>query len=201
MIALVNYGMGNLRSVEKALESLQCQVNVTDKPKDLLDADGIILPGVGSFYDCMNYLREKELDKALLECLNGGKPYLGICLGLQVLFEKSYEGGGTTKGLSYFKGSVRKLPRTVKVPHMGWNLVNPKVWIPLFSGIEEPIYAYFVHSFYADAERDDILCTTDYGIRFCSGVVRYKTYGLQFHPEKSGEKGLQILKNFVELVE
>lgn len=196
MIALINYGMGNLRSVEKVLENLKYPVEVTDDPEDVDKAKAVILPGVGSFADCMKYLREKKLDFAISENIKKGKPYLGICLGLQILFEKSFE-GGVHKGLEILKGNVRKLPKTVRVPHMGWNKVNTNE-DRLFNGINKPVYAYFVHSYYADTD-ENILCTTKYGIDFCSGIVKDKMYGLQFHPEKSGDQGMVILKNFVEI--
>ena len=199
MIALVDYGSSNIRSVEKGFETLGYTIKVTDDPKDVVNADAVVLPGVGAFADCLNALNEKGLEYAVKKSIISGKPYLGICLGMQILFEKSYE-LGIHKGFSILKGEVKKLPEDVKVPHMGWNRVKFKNNSPLFKGLGDEIYAYFVHSFYADAESIDEAALTDYGIKFCSAAYQRNIFGVQFHPEKSGEKGLQILKNFAEMV-
>ena len=199
MIALVDYGMGNIRSVEKAFEYLGSPVKVTNNPQEIKKADAIVLPGVGAFADCMKNLADQGLDLAIKEQIVAGKPYLGICLGLQILFEKSFE-GGVNKGLSVLKGSVRRLPENVKVPHMGWNEVKVEKFTTLFLHIKVPIYTYFVHSYYADAADKDIIGTTNHGIKFCCAVSMDNVYGVQFHPEKSGKVGLQIIKNFTEIV-
>ena len=197
MIALVNYGTGNIRSVEKALQKLGADAKVTDDPKVVMASNGVILPGVGSFGDCMSYLKKKGLDLAISEYIKDNRPYLGICLGMQILFDKSME-NGEHEGLGFLRGTVKRLPESMKVPQMGWNKIIPKHRSTIFKGLSDPIYAYFVHSYYADAQAIDFLSTTNYGIRFCSGVAKGKVIGVQFHPEKSGDQGIMMLKNFLE---
>jgi len=200
MIAIVDYGMGNLLSVSKAIESVVSDVEVTSSSKVIENASGLILPGVGAFADCMNNLREAELDVAVREFIKSKRPYLGICLGLQILFSFSEE-GGLNEGLDIIKGKVRRLPETVKVPHMGWNQLTKMKEAPLLQGIPDESDFYFVHSYYVDPEDEDVvMSTTDYGLSFTSGIWYQNIYGVQFHPEKSSRLGLQLLHNFGRIV-
>ncbi|HOQ31245.1 MAG TPA: imidazole glycerol phosphate synthase subunit HisH [Candidatus Hydrogenedens sp.] len=205
MIAIIDYGMGNLRSAQKALEKVGCEAVITENPKDLMDADAGILPGVGAFRDCYEGLKQKGFVDPIKEFVQTGKPLLGICIGLQLLFEYGEEGGGS-EGLGIFKGKVIRFPSTeqtgLKVPHMGWNLVQP---VP---GKNNPLlpsgkggYAYFVHSYYPQPTDDNIvLATCDYGVSFPCMVGNGSILGVQFHPEKSQQFGLQILHNFGEFI-
>ena len=196
MIAIVDYGAGNLKSVTNALDFLKVKYKVTDKASDIEGADKIIFPGVGSFGDCMKYLEEKGLISVLKEEI-GKKPYLGICLGLQVLFESSDESKGV-KGLSIFKGKCKKFNDKLKVPQIGWNSIKIVKKTNTLEKIKDDSYFYFVHSYYVEPEDMNIVATeTDYGINYCSGVCLGKIYAFQFHPERSGEIGLKILENFV----
>jgi len=201
MIAVIDYGMGNLRSVEKGFQKVGVEVRVTNSPADLKEADGVVLPGVGAFRDCINELRGLNLTGALLEAIEEGKPYLGICLGLQVLFSESEE-FGRCRGLNLFRGKVPRFPESsLKVPQMGWNQLNIKKDSPLLSGVPDRSYFYFVHSYYVAPEDESIIMTTtDYGIEFVSAVQKDNIYAVQFHPEKSQEPGLRILRNFGEIV-
>ncbi|HAA90725.1 MAG: Imidazole glycerol phosphate synthase subunit HisH [Thermoanaerobacterales bacterium 50_218] len=200
MIAIIDYGMGNLRSVQKGLEKSGFQAEITSEPEEVKKARGIVLPGVGAFAEAMANLRKKGLDRVIREEVAKGKPFLGICLGLQLLFDYSEEGEGS-EGLGIFPGRVRRLPENVKVPHMGWNQVKIKKATPLFSGIADNSYFYFVHSYYVDPEDEGIIAgTTEYGIEFVSMVAQDRIFGVQFHPEKSSSLGLQILANFGRLV-
>lgn len=195
MIAIIDYGMGNLRSVQKAFEYLGYNACVTSNPNEIKDADHVVLPGVGAFCDAIENLNKTGLSKVINEVISTGRPFLGICLGMQLLFEKSYE-GGLYKGLGIFKGAIRKLPDDVKVPHMGWNNLIMKQ-NPIFDGLDHETYVYFVHSYYADAEySQDVIAEVDYGLKFAVAVAKNNVFGLQFHPEKSGDSGLKILKNF-----
>jgi glutamine amidotransferase len=199
MIAIIDYGMGNLRSVEKALEKLGYRVQVTSEPGVVQRAAGLVLPGVGAFADCMQGLAENSLINPIKNFLSSGRPFLGICLGLQVLFEESEE-DGLHQGLSIFKGRVVKLPESQKVPHMGWNQIKIVKKGPIFQGIPNNSHFYFVHSYYVSPEETDIVATkTEYGIEFVSSVWRENIFALQFHPEKSGHIGLKILANFGRL--
>jgi glutamine amidotransferase len=199
MIVIVDYGMGNLRSVEKALEKLGYHVQVTSKPEVVQKAAGLVLPGVGAFADCMQGLAEHGLINPIKEFLSSGRPFLGICLGLQVLFEESEE-DGLHKGLSIFKGKVVKLPEKQKVPHMGWNQIKIVKRAPIFQQIPDNSHFYFVHSYYVSPKETDIVATkTEYGIEFVSSVWRQNIFALQFHPEKSSQIGLKILANFGRL--
>jgi len=191
--------MGNLRSVEKAFEYLGAQVKVTSNPGDILNSDAVVLPGVGAFADCMDRLISTGLDKAVAGLIEQGKPYLGICLGLQVLFEKSYE-GGENAGLGLIKGEIVRLPDEVKVPHIGWNQLDVKQENPLLKGIAGNPNVYFVHSYHATSKEDVVVATTDYGTDFTSFICKENIYGVQFHPEKSGKIGLKILGNFLEII-
>lgn len=200
MIAIIDYGMGNLRSVEKALEKVGQEVLITSDPKILPQADGIVLPGVGAFRDAMDNLRDSGLADELVKAINQGKPYLGICLGLQLLFSLSEE-GGLHAGFDIIKGMVTRFPNTVKVPHIGWNQISKKAKnIPILKGIREGSSFYFVHSYYVHPEDEQVIATTtDYGVEFVSAIWRENIFAVQFHPEKSSKLGLQILKNFGEI--
>jgi glutamine amidotransferase len=201
MIAIIDYGMGNLRSVEKGFEKVGVEVQVTSKPDVVTAADGVVLPGVGAFRDCMNELTNLNLTEALVSSIKEGKPYLGICLGLQVLFSESEE-FGRCRGLDIFKGKVPRFPESeLKVPQMGWNEINIKKENPLLAGIPDKSYFYFVHSYYVAPEDESIiLTTTDYGIEFTSAIWKDNVYAVQFHPEKSQTLGLQVLENFGKIV-
>ena len=202
-IAILDYGAGNLRSVELAFARLGVPTVVTDDAAVATQADGLILPGVGAFADAMNALENSGLIPALMHAKETGKPLLGICLGMQALFEGSEEGEGV-KGLGFVKGYVRRLPDAegLKIPHMGWNDIRAEKASPLLTDLPDEPYVYFVHSYACFADDDaDILTTTDYGVRFCSAVQRGNVFGTQFHPEKSGRVGEQMLKNFAAYVE
>lgn len=201
MIAIIDYGMGNLRSVEKGFQKVGVEVRVTNRPSDIRDADGVVLPGVGAFKDCMNELTNLNLTGAIVESIKEGKPYLGICLGFQILFSESEE-FGYCKGLDIYKGKVPRFPVSeLKVPHMGWNEIKIRKENPLLKGIPDKSSFYFVHSYYVAPEDDSIiLTTTDYGIEFTSSIWKDNVYGVQFHPEKSQALGLQLLRNFGDVV-
>jgi len=201
MIAIIDYGMGNLRSVEKGFQKVGVDVTVTNKPAVVEAADAVVLPGVGAFKDCMNELTDLKLVDAVVDAIKSGKPYLGICLGLQVLFSESEE-FGKCRGLDIFKGKVIRFENgDLKIPQMGWNQLNIKQNNPLFKGIPDKSYFYFVHSYYVAPDDDNIIATTtDYGVEFTSSVSRDNVYAVQFHPEKSQTLGLQLLKNFGDIV-
>ena len=200
MIAVIDYGMGNLLSVSKALESVVSDVEVTSDPKVVSRAQGVVLPGVGAFEDCMQNLRSLKLDAVIKEFIESKRPYLGICLGLQILFSFSEE-GGRFEGLDIIKGQVKRLPSSVKVPHMGWNQIVKQKPAPLFEGIADWSNFYFVHSYYVDPEDKDVIATsTDYGVSFTSSIWRENIFGVQFHPEKSSRLGLQMLHDFGRIV-
>jgi glutamine amidotransferase len=205
MIVVIDYGMGNLHSVRKALEVVGGSVRVSSRAEDILKADKIVFPGVGSFGEAMKELNRRELTKPIKDAINGGKPFLGLCLGLQLLFERSEEAPGI-RGLGVLKGEVKRFRvKGLKVPHMGWN--NIKVTrspghqvTKVLSGVPKGSYMYFVHSYYVKPkDKKVVLTTTNYGIDFASGVCKDNVYAFQFHPEKSQALGLKILKNFVEL--
>ncbi|MDH7577004.1 MAG: imidazole glycerol phosphate synthase subunit HisH [Bacillota bacterium] len=200
MIVIIDYGMGNLRSVQKGLEKVGFQAAIAVNPKQLEQARGVILPGVGAFGDAMKNLRAQGLDRALREAVAQGKPLLGICLGLQLFFTWSEE-GGRHEGLDLIPGKVRRLPGNVKVPHMGWNQVELKQANLLFTGIPDRAYFYFVHSYYVEPAPQDVIGgVTGYGIEFTSMVAWGNLFGVQFHPEKSSRLGLEVLANFGRLV-
>lgn len=203
MIAILDYGAGNLRSVQLAFARLQAPTFVTASAEEAMAADGLILPGVGAFADAMDALRHSGLVPALEHARDSQKPLLGICLGMQALFNGSEEGVGTD-GLGFVPGFVRRLPDDMglKIPHMGWNDIRGEKESPLLQGLPAEPYVYFVHSYacFAD-DPTDVLTTTEYGVRFCSAVQRGNIFGTQFHPEKSGKVGEQILKNFLNVVE
>lgn len=201
MIAVVDYGMGNLRSVQKGFEKVGHQATVTGDPDEVARADKIVLPGVGAFEDAMAELRERNLVEPVLAAIDSGKPFLGICLGLQLLFDKSYE-HGEHEGLGVIPGEVVRfeLPPEYSVPHMGWNQLAIARRAPILEGLNEGTYVYFVHSYYV-VPRDPhvVATTTDYPKPFCSMVWRDNLFAAQFHPEKSQADGLRMLKNFAEL--
>jgi glutamine amidotransferase len=200
LIAIIDYGMGNLRSVQKAFEKVGYRAEVVQEPGRVGQARGIVLPGVGAFRDAMENLKAAGLDQAVKEAVAAGKPFLGICLGLQLLFEISEE-FGSTPGLGIFPGWVRRLRWGVKIPHMGWNSVYFQKETPLTRGISDGAQFYFVHSYYVDpGEQDLVAGVTTYGQPFTSMVNRGNVFGIQFHPEKSSTLGLKILQNFGELV-
>ena len=201
MIAIIDYGMGNLRSVEKGFLKTGVDVRVTNRPEDVDNADGVVLPGVGAFKDCMRELANLGLIDAVAGAIKKGKPYLGICLGLQVLFSESEE-FGKCRGLDIFRGKVVRFENSdLKIPQMGWNQLNIKNTNPLFNGIPDKSYFYFVHSFYvAPGDNSIIATTTDYGIEFTSSVRKDNIFAVQFHPEKSQTLGLRLLKNFGDIV-
>ncbi len=201
MIAIIDYGAGNLQSVKKALDFIGAESVITDDPEAINSCDKILLPGVGSFGDAMASMRAKNLVETVKQNALSGKAFLGICLGLQLLFEESEESPGV-KGLGIFKGKIRKFPADMglKIPHIGWNSLEIKQNDTIFKGIPENSYVYFVHSYYLEAEEPDTVATvTNYGIDFHSAVGRNNIFATQFHPEKSGDVGLQILKNFASM--
>ncbi len=205
MIAIVDYGMGNIRSVEKAFIKVGADVRITADQKVIADAKGIVLPGVGAFKDCMKNLDDLRLLDSIVKEIEKGKPYLGMCLGLQILFTESEE-FGFCKGLNVFKGKVVKFKfnkqgSALKIPHMGWNTARLLRKPPIFDGIQDNTYFYFVHSFYVVPENEAIVAArTDYGVEFVSMIWKDNVFATQFHPEKSQESGLKILKGFDEFV-
>jgi glutamine amidotransferase len=201
MIAIIDYDAGNLKSVEKALTALGEKPVVSREKEILLSADKVILPGVGSFGDAMEKLHQYELVEVIHQVVSRGTPFLGICLGLQLFFESSEECEGVM-GLSLLPGKIVRFPETpgLKVPHMGWNRLDIKPGARLFKGIDSGAYVYFVHSYYLEAGREsDVTASAAYGIRFGASVERENLFACQFHPEKSSDTGLKILKNFIEL--
>lgn len=200
MIGIIDYGMGNLRSVEKALEVVGYQAFVSEQVEELKEAKALIIPGVGAFYDAMKNLRDKGLEDWIQKEIEKGKPILGICLGMQILFCYGHE-VEKTKGLGVIEGDIVKLPEGNKIPHMGWNQLKITRESELLKGVAEGSYVYFVHSYYAKTQENwAVKATTDYGMDVPAVVEKGNIFGLQFHPEKSGEVGLQMLKNFGELI-
>ena len=200
MIAIVDYGMGNLRSVEKGFLKIGVDARVVREPQAVDDADAVVLPGVGAFRDCIRNLAQTSMTESIMRSIQKGKPYLGICLGLQVLFSESEE-FGIYKGLDVFKGKVVRFQIDLKVPHMGWNNVKILRRPPIFDGIQDESFFYFVHSYYVVPDDTAVVSTTtDYGITFTSMVWKDNIFATQFHPEKSQESGLRILKNFGDFV-
>jgi glutamine amidotransferase len=199
MIALIDYGIGNLRSVEKALASVGAEVRLTSEAQVILSAGQVVLPGVGAFGDGMAGLRQRGLEAVIRQIASQGKSLLGICLGMQLLFESSDE-MGSHSGLGLLPGRVTRFPETgCKVPQTGWNQLNILRDTPLLAGLHSGDYAYFNHSYYCEpAAAQDSLASTEYGLTYTSVVGRGSLYGVQFHPEKSQSLGLQILRNFVE---
>ncbi|WP_026477330.1 imidazole glycerol phosphate synthase subunit HisH [Alkaliphilus transvaalensis] len=200
MIAIIDYGRGNLRSVQKAFEAVGVSAIVTRDFNKIADAKALVIPGVGAFYDAMAELKKEALDEKIKDEVKKGKPIVGICLGMQVLFENGYE-VKQCKGLELLKGDVLKLPQNYKIPHMGWNQLKLKGESQLLKGISEGEFVYFIHSFYAVAGESEVIkATTDYGVEVPAIVEKEHIFGLQFHPEKSGETGLKIIKNLGRLI-
>lgn len=216
MITIVDYGMGNLRSVSKALEEVGAKVKVSDDAKAVSSADKLVVPGVGAFKDAMRELRARRLIGPIKKFVKSGRPFLGLCLGLQLIFSESEE-GGKNKGLGFIKGRVLRFPRrpltlgegkdALKIPHMGWNKIELRTKsselrtvCPLLKGIPDGSYVYFVHSYYAEPDDDGCVAAwTDYGIEFPSVIWSKNIYATQFHPEKSQKLGLKILRNYARL--
>ena len=206
MIAIIDYDAGNLKSVEKAFQALGEEIKVTRDREEILGADGIVLPGVGSFGDAMNKLYEYCLVSVIQEAAARDIPLLGICLGLQLFFDASEESPGI-QGLGLLPGQVKRIPgKTVegeilKIPHMGWNSLRINPRSGLFKGIGQDVYVYFVHSYYLEAEdEEDVAASTDYGVHIHAAVEHGKLFACQFHPEKSSSVGLKILQNFIDIV-
>jgi len=200
VIGIVDYGMGNLRSVEKGFEKVGVAAEVCSIPEKFISYDGLVLPGVGAFGDAMENLKSLDMVRALYEYIDSGRNLLGICLGMQ-LFLSCSEEHGRSEGLDVIPGRVVRLPDTVKVPHMGWNVLDIKKGVPLLQGIESGMRFYFVHSFYCDpTDEESMIATTPYGLDFTSILWKGNVLGLQFHPEKSSLLGLRILENFGNMV-
>ena len=201
MIAIIDYGVGNLFSLRSSLDMIGAESIVTSDPETIRSADKILLPGVGAFEDAKRKLSESGLDKLILELVAGGKKIMGICLGMQMLFERSLE-YGEHKGLGLLSGSVIPMQGTIpdglQIPHIGWNRLNVVSEHPVFKYTKNGDYVYFVHSYYASGCEDSLLATTDYGINLTAAVAKDNVAGMQFHPEKSGECGLNILRAFAE---
>lgn len=201
MISIIDYGMGNLRSVQKAFESIGAEAEITSDAENINRAGGVVLPGVGAFKDAIDRLNATGLADVIKEQIRAERPFLGICLGLQLLFEESEE-DGIHQGLAVVKGSVKRLPGGVKIPHMGWNEAEKtSIESPCLDGIADRNRFYFVHSYYVEPADSNIICTsTDYGIKFTSSIAFNNLFACQFHPEKSGDTGLKLLKNFVNSI-
>ena len=203
MIALIDYGSGNLRSAQRALTKVGADLRVVSKPQEMDGASAVVLPGVGAFDDCVNALRKQELLEAARKFIKTGKPFLGICVGYQALFEKSEEFNSCAAGMGIFQGTVVRFAKKpgLKIPQIGWNQLElAQKDCPLFRGIPDGSYVYFVHSFFPKPKDESIVATrTTYGETFASSVWRDNVFATQFHPEKSQNVGLQLLKNFVEL--
>ena len=202
MLAIIDYGAGNIQSVSKALAHIGCEAFITRDKDKILKADGAVLPGVGSFGDTMDTMTEYGIKDTVIEYAKSGKPFLGICLGLQLLFPKSEE-SPDANGLGIFDGSITKIPsgEGLKIPHIGWNSLDIKKNDGLFKGIGKNPYVYFVHSYFLNASDKSIVSAqTEYGVTIDAAVEKGNVYATQFHPEKSGETGLKILRNFADIV-
>jgi glutamine amidotransferase len=202
MIAIIDYGVGNLRSVEKAFQFIGAKAVVTSDIDTVLRAEGVVLPGVGAYSDAVSNLERAGMCEAVRDTIAANKPFLGICLGMQLLFDYSEEGGQRVPGLGIFRGAIKQLPRDMglKVPHIGWNLLKKEKDSTLFDGISDNAYVYFVHSFYLAAkDREIVTARSSYGIDFDVAIGKGKVFATQFHPEKSGTEGLKMLKNFAAL--
>ncbi len=202
MIRIIDYGVGNLFSLKSSLTSIGADVDYTGDPEEIRKADKLILPGVGAFRDARQALRDTGLDEVVIEEAKKGKPLMGICLGMQMLFDKSYE-YGEYEGLGLVPGEIvgmeGRIPADLSIPHIGWNELHMKNESPLLKDVKEGDYVYFVHSYYAETPEQYLLATTDYGIEMTAAVQNGNVYGCQFHPEKSSDVGLSILKAFCEL--
>ena len=195
LLAVLDYGIGNLRSAQKALQRVGADARLTDDRGLIRDADGVVLPGVGNFGRCMEALRASGLDDEATAAVDAGRPFLGICVGMQMLYEGSDESPGVA-GLGLLPGTVRWLPDTVKRPQMQWNVLDVVRPSPMFVGLDDPAWVYFVHSFAAEAT-DDVVATCDYGGPVTAAIERSSLWATQFHPEKSADAGLTILRNFL----
>jgi len=205
-IAIIDYGMGNLRSVQKAIEKMGGTSIITNSPLKIITARAVILPGVGAFQDAISQLKKLQLDSIIHRVIESEKPFLGICLGMHLLFTKSYE-HGEHEGLNVIPGEVVKFPDTLKVPHIGWNTIQKrdsrgqKTEVPLLEDIQDNSYFYFVHSYYVKPGDESVItATTIYGLEFAAMICKGNVYGTQFHPEKSQTLGLKILKNFLKVI-
>lgn len=202
MIAIIDYGAGNLQSVVKAFHFIGCDIAIASSKQELMAADAAILPGVGAFGDAMSCLRNSGLVQPVIDFIHTGKPFLGICLGLQLLFEGSEE-SPDVPGLGILHGTISKIPADcgLKVPHIGWNSLDMKKHDGLFKGIQPNSYVYFVHSYYLKAKnRDEVAAVTTYGVDIDASVQKGNLFATQFHPEKSGEVGLKMLRNFASMI-
>jgi imidazole glycerol-phosphate synthase subunit HisH len=197
LVAVLDYGIGNLRSAQKALERVGADARLTDDRQLIRDARAVVLPGVGAFGRCMKALRAHRLDEAAVAAIEGGTPFLGICVGMQLLYDGSEEAPGVD-GLGVLSGVVRRLPRGVKHPQMQWNVLDVKQPSPLLDGLDDPLWMYFVHSFAPD-DQQNVVAVCDYGGPVVAAVERDNLRATQFHPEKSGANGLRLLENFVSL--
>ena len=198
-IAIVDYQAGNVSSVQKAIAASGGNAEISSEPDDISNADALVFPGQGACDSSMRELNQRNLVEPIKDFIKSGKPFLGICLGLQLLLDGSDE--GSEPGLGILRGHVRRLPNDLKVPHMGWNRVQFHRTHPLFDGIPNGSYFYFVHSYYADlVDKEFVIGTTDYGVEFCSAAGKNNVLAVQFHPEKSGSLGLRIYGQFVQLV-
>ena len=198
-VAIIDYGVGNLRSVEKAFAATGCEAIVTDDENQLRDSERLVLPGVGAFGACMKALSERGFDRLVRELARKGTPVLGVCVGMQLLFEESDE-FGATRGLGLMRGRVRRFQGDLVVPHVGWNRIHQKQSHALFEGVDDGSFFYFVHSFYCAPEDEGVVAgETEYGGRYASVVAQENVCGVQFHPEKSQEVGLRMLKSFAAL--
>ncbi len=202
MIAIIDYGAGNIQSVFKALKHIGCDAFITKNRDEILKSDGAVLPGVGSFGDAMDTMTSYGINNTVIDFTKSGKPFLGICLGLQLLFPESQESPGS-KGLGLFEGAITKIPSGdgLKIPHIGWNSLNIKKHDGLFKGITGNPYVYFVHSYYLNAaDKNIVSAQTEYGVTIDAAIQSGNVFATQFHPEKSGETGLKILTNFADMV-
>ena len=203
MIAIIDYGAGNLRSVYKALRHIGAECEITNDSEKIMNADAAILPGQGAFGDCMSSMAASGIMSTVKDFIKSGKPFLGICVGLQLLFESSEESEGV-QGLAVFEGKIRRIPNGdgLKIPHMGWNSLEVKEGSPLFKGVDSGSYVYFVHSYYLDSpDKSIVSARTEYGVGIDAAVESGNVFATQFHPEKSGDVGMKILGNFVEMSE
>ncbi len=197
-VSVVNYGVGNLRSIKRGLEKSGAKVLITRNPKDLSQSDAIVFPGVGAFAEAVRNV--VPISDVLFQAAENGKPFFGICLGLQLLFTRSSE-GGSNNGLGLISGDIVKLPDSVKNPHMGWNTIDLVKSHPLLDGIQNHSYVYFVHTYFPQpSEHTVVVATTEYGVKFPSVIAEQNLFATQFHPEKSGKTGLTILRNFIKTV-
>ena len=196
-VAIIDYGAGNLRSAEKALQHLGADARLTADQREIASARAVVLPGVGNFGACMRALRESDLENAALDAATDGRPFLGICVGMQMLFDGSDESPGEA-GLGVVAGRITRLPETVRLPQMGWNTLEPGAGTHLLAGLPEPAWCYFVHTFAPEPEDDGVVAAwCEYGRRFAAAIERGPLWATQFHPEKSGSVGLAMLGNFV----